>query len=119
MPNLRGQPVRTYPLRPVNEPAMYVAGENMGRKVPVPSMAGHPGRPPVHPMGAQSTMPGMVGIGGGVQHQAAMLAHQNREMEAMDRRQVRDRAGAMPVHTVSEVCFWVDYFAFLIILLAL
>lgn len=81
---------------------MYIAGENTGRKVAIPPMAaGHAGRPAGHPMGGPPGMGGMVGMGAGVQHQAAMLAHQNREMEAMDRRQARDRAGGMPIHSVS------------------
>ncbi|KAJ4471436.1 hypothetical protein J3R30DRAFT_3407808 [Lentinula aciculospora] len=50
--------------------------------------AGHPGQA----MGAAAGMPGMVGMGGGMQHQAAMLAAQNHEMEALERRQVRERA---------------------------
>lgn len=101
LPNLRGQPVRAYPLRPINEPAMYVAGENMGRKAPVQSQ-GHPGRPTGHPMGATPGMAALAGMGGGIQHQAAMLAHQNREMAEMDRRQARDRMSGMPAHTVSQ-----------------
>ena len=102
MPALRAQPIRQYPLRPINEPAMYVLGEKTGQKVILPQQramnAGHPGQQ----MGAAAGMPGMVGMGGGMQHQAAMLAAQNREMEALERRQVRERATGMPAHTVRH-----------------
>lgn len=124
MPNLRG-PIRQYPLRPVNEPAMYVMGEKVGQKVMLPSQRQG------QPSGAMPNMPGMgvgmggmgmAGMGGGMQHQAAMLAHQNREMEALERRQARERAGGMPGHGVSVrislyfshvalcVCFMLLYF---------
>lgn len=124
MPNLRG-PIRQYPLRPVNEPAMYVMGEKLGQKVMLPSQR------PGQPSGAMPNMPGMgvgmggmgmAGMGGGMQHQAAMLAHQNREMEALERRQARERAGGMPGHGVNVrislyfsdvplcVCFMLLYF---------
>lgn len=97
IPTLRGQPVRQYPLRPVNEPAMFVLGEKTGQKVMPPQRAMQAGHP-AQAMGAPAGMPGMVGMGGGMQHQAAMLAHQNREMEALERRQVRERATGMPGH---------------------
>ena len=97
MPNLRGQPVRSYPLRPINEPAMYVLGEKTGQKVVLPQQRAMHGAHPAQAMGSAGAMPGMVGMGGGMQHQAAMLAQQNREMEALERRQVRDRTAGIPV----------------------
>ncbi|KAI5116751.1 hypothetical protein M0805_001609 [Coniferiporia weirii] len=97
---LRSQPVRSYPLRPVNEPAMFVLGEKMGQKVFVPQQhAAHPPHPAqtAHGVVPPAGMPGMVGMGGGMQHQAAMLAQQSREME-LERRQTRERAAAVPGH---------------------
>lgn len=90
MPAHRNQPARSYPLRPVNEPAMYVLGENAGKKVFTNRQAG-----PAQAMGS------MIGMGGGMQHQAAMLAHQNREMEALERRQARERGSTAGSHGVS------------------
>ena len=75
----------------------------MGQKVILPQQrAMHPGHPG-QAMGATPGMPGMVGMGGGMQHQAAMLAAQNREMEALERRQARERATAMPAHAVRNL----------------
>ncbi|KAH8119596.1 hypothetical protein DFH11DRAFT_1565886 [Phellopilus nigrolimitatus] len=97
IPAIRSQPVRSYPLRPVNEPAMYVVGEKMGQKVFLPQQQ-HGAHPTQIPHVA-SGMPGMGGMGGGMQHQASMLAHQNREMEALERRQARERTTGMPGHS--------------------
>ena len=92
LPSLN-QPVRQYPLRVPNEPAVYVIGEKMGQKV-FPGQGGPPGGPP---MERQPSMPGAMGpmgmnfgMGG---NPAAMLAQQNQNMEAMERRQ-RERSGS-------------------------
>jgi len=92
------QPIRAYPLRTPNEPAVYVIGEKMGQKV-YPNQGGPPGGGP--PMERQSSMPsgamgpmGMnFGMGG---NPAALLAQQNQNMEAMERRQ-RERSGSTNV----------------------
>ncbi|KIP02984.1 hypothetical protein PHLGIDRAFT_37652 [Phlebiopsis gigantea 11061_1 CR5-6] len=77
------QPVRPYALRPANEPAVFVLGERAGQKVFPPGMAdrGQPG-----PMGIPFGNP-----------QAAMLAQQNSQMEALERRnrQERDRSASV------------------------
>ncbi|KAL1936971.1 hypothetical protein VTO73DRAFT_2823 [Trametes versicolor] len=78
MPSLN-QPVRSYPLRAVNEPAVYVMGEKQGQKV-------FPGD-----MGMGYGMPGM-NVPGNPQ---ALLAHQNSNMEALEKRAIRDRSGSM------------------------
>ncbi|KAI0365351.1 hypothetical protein BV20DRAFT_766440 [Pilatotrama ljubarskyi] len=97
MPSLN-QPVRSYPLRSVNEPAVYVMGEKQGQKV-YPG-AGGPGpgrvaptldRQPVGDMSMGYGMPGM-GMPGNPQ---AMLAHQNSNMEALEKRALRDRSASM------------------------
>ncbi|KII91012.1 hypothetical protein PLICRDRAFT_28867 [Plicaturopsis crispa FD-325 SS-3] len=81
VPSLLNQPVRQYPLRHVSEPLVFVAGERQGQKVP-PS--GQPPQPhhPVPPFNAQ-----------------AMLAQQNSNMEALERRareqRGRERSGSM------------------------
>lgn len=72
---------------------MYVLGDKMGQRVmsqqrqPMPSTGG---------------VPGMAAMGGGMQHQAAMLAQQNREMEQLERRQARERAAGMGAHAVCS-----------------
>ena len=82
------QPVRSYPLRPVNEPAIFVMGERQGQKVysgqEGPTMPPGSGRP-----GMTYGIPGMP-IPGNPQ---AMLAQQNSNMEALERR--RQRAVSM------------------------
>ncbi|KAI0747576.1 hypothetical protein C8Q74DRAFT_510852 [Fomes fomentarius] len=87
------QPARNYPLRPVNEPAIYVMGERQGQKV-FPNAPG-PGPVSIPPAaerpGMNYGMPGM-GMPGNPQ---AMLAHQNSNMEALDRRGQRERGGGM------------------------
>ncbi|KAI0251100.1 hypothetical protein BJV78DRAFT_508245 [Lactifluus subvellereus] len=81
-PPLQAQPVRQYPLRPHNEQAVYVLGERQGQRVPPPG-----------PVGA---MPPNVGVGvGGRPDAQAMLAQQNREMEALERRSQRERSASM------------------------
>ena len=89
-PALHAQPVRHYPLHPVNEPAVFVLGEKAGQKVmlsqgpPVPP--GVPGPPPQAPPNANF---------GGRGDPQAMIVHQNREMEVLERRSQRDRSGSM------------------------
>ncbi|OSC98043.1 hypothetical protein PYCCODRAFT_1439702 [Trametes coccinea BRFM310] len=85
------QPVRNYPLRQVNEPAVYVLGEKQGQKV-FPGGGPGPGRVPpavdrpgTTEMGMGYGMPGM-GMPGNPQ---AMLAHQNNNMEALEKRALR------------------------------
>lgn len=86
-PPLQTQPIRQYPLRPHNEPAVFVLGERQGQRV----SAGGPiavGMPPNVGVG--------VGIGvGGRPDAQAMLAQQNREMEALERRSQRERSASM------------------------
>ena len=93
LPALRNQPVRAYPLRPLTEAPMFVHGERQGQRVPMQ---------PRQSMPPASTIPGMGAMGGGMQHQAAMLAQQNREMEQLERRQARERAAGMGTHPVSS-----------------
>ncbi|KAI9448927.1 hypothetical protein F5148DRAFT_690415 [Russula earlei] len=89
-PALQVQPVRQYPLRQHNEPAVFVLGERQGQRVPP---AGHvAGMPPNVGMGVGAG----VGIGvSGRPDAQAMLAQQNREMEALDRRGQRERSASM------------------------
>ncbi|KAG6870998.1 hypothetical protein C0995_009095 [Termitomyces sp. Mi166 len=79
-------PVRNYPLRIVNEPAVYVAGEKMGQKV----------YPPSGPM--QSSAPAMQqpGMPMNFSQQQAMVAQQNTSMELLEqrRREQEQRARA-------------------------
>ncbi|KAL1937831.1 hypothetical protein VTO73DRAFT_12851 [Trametes versicolor] len=96
MPSLN-QPVRSYPLRAVNEPAVYVMGEKQGQKVfPGGSSGAGRGpsavdRAPPPDMGMGYGMPGM-NVPGNPQ---ALLAHQNSNMEALEKRAIRDRSGSM------------------------
>ncbi|KAF4577065.1 hypothetical protein EYR36_005052 [Pleurotus pulmonarius] len=92
-PPLLTQPIRHYPLRPVNEPAIYVAGDRMGQKVfPHGAMPNAPPNVPnPHAMG------GMNNMGGGAPNipmsfnrQAQMLAQQSGALEALERRSQRD-----------------------------
>ncbi|KAH9010461.1 hypothetical protein EDB85DRAFT_2050407 [Lactarius pseudohatsudake] len=85
-PPLQTQPVRQYPLRPHNEPAVFVLGERQGQRIPAGPIAA--GMPPNVGVG--------VGIGvGGRPDAQAMLAQQNREMEALERRSQRERSASM------------------------
>ncbi|KAI0292831.1 hypothetical protein B0F90DRAFT_1644717 [Multifurca ochricompacta] len=85
-PALQAQPVRQYPLRPHNEQAVFVLGERQGHRVPptptVAATAAAPGVPP------------NVAVGGRADAQA-ILAQQNREMEALERRSQRERSASM------------------------
>ena len=69
MPSLASQPIRAYPLRQINEPGLYVAGDKVGQKV----------------------LPGNQRMGGMGPHN--MLAQQNREMEALERRSMASMSG--------------------------
>lgn len=78
------QPGRTYPLRPINEPGTFVLGDRAGQKVYADGS-----RPPAsNPAAMNPNMNAMAMP----MNQQAMLAQQNREMTAYDRRQQpRDR----------------------------
>ncbi|KAH9971997.1 hypothetical protein BGW80DRAFT_1317512 [Lactifluus volemus] len=81
-PPLQAQPIRQYPLRPHNEQAFFVLGERQGQRVPA--------------AGSVGGMPPNVGVGvGGRPDAQAMLAQQNREMEALERRSQRERSASM------------------------
>lgn len=75
MPSLASQPIRAYPLRQINEPGLFIAGEKMGQKV----------------LPGNQRMGGMGGGAGVGPHN--MLAHQNREMEALERRSMGGMGG--------------------------
>jgi hypothetical protein len=99
-PALQAQPVRQYPLRQHNEPAVFVLGERQGQRVPPAGPVG--GMPPNLGVGAG------VGVGvGGRPDAQAMLVQQNREMEALERRNQRERSASMnpvPVRHVPAIC---------------
>ncbi|KAI0793053.1 hypothetical protein BC629DRAFT_1592965 [Irpex lacteus] len=80
------QPIRSYPLRPMNEPAVYVIGPRQGQKVHQNGAA--PGPMP----GPDRGMP-PIGFG----DPQAMLAQRNNAMEALERRNraERERSGSM------------------------
>ncbi|KAF9235672.1 hypothetical protein BU15DRAFT_51129 [Melanogaster broomeanus] len=100
VPSLLNSPIRQYPLRPITEPAVYVMGDKAGQKV-YPPGAGPP--PPQGPMAMNPQMmamnqqgmnPQTMGMGPqamGMNPQA-MLAQQNSNMEALERRRERERA---------------------------
>ena len=90
IPALMGQPMRAYPLRQINEPRMYVLGEKAGQKIYTQQQQ--------HATPHAQGMPGMQGIGqvpANMQHQAALLAAKNRDMESLERRQARERGAGM------------------------
>ncbi|KAH9985738.1 hypothetical protein BJV77DRAFT_1031425 [Russula vinacea] len=95
-PALQAQPVRQYPLRQHhNEPALFVLGERQGQRVPPSGPVG--GMPPNVGMGVGAGR-GRCGRGygvGGRPDAQAMIAQQNREMEALERRSQRERSGSM------------------------
>jgi len=111
------QPVRSYPLRPITEPAVYVSGEKMGQKFynygsgagggigggGGVGIAGGGGIPPgpapplqqqqqqqqmMHPNTAAGTMPPMPMM---MHAPHTMLAQQNSTMEVLERRRERER----------------------------
>ena len=81
------QPVRSYPLRTVNEPSVYVTGEKAGAKVNLP------GGPQMHggPGGPASMPPTTIGLGMNLNQQQAMISQQNNAMESLERRRERER----------------------------
>jgi hypothetical protein len=100
LPALQAQPVRQYPLRQHNEQAVFVLGERQGQRVPPAGPVG--GMPPNVgvPVGAGVGLG--VGVGGRPDAQA-MLAQQNREMEALERRNQRERSASMNPGQVCHV----------------
>lgn len=95
------QPVRAYPLRPINEPAVYILGERQGQKV-FPGGApgsGAPGMPERAP-----SMQGLPPFG----NPQAMLAQQNSQMEALERRtqRERDRSASVSAVRCMPVVYW-------------
>ncbi|KDQ49899.1 hypothetical protein JAAARDRAFT_165252 [Jaapia argillacea MUCL 33604] len=95
VPSLLNQPVRAYPLRPINEPPVYVLGEKTGQQVF--ANASQPQVTPQKPGGSMGGYggagPSGIGIPGA--NPQAMLAQQNANMEALDRRAQRERSGSM------------------------
>jgi len=82
------QPVRAYPLRTVNEPGVFVAGEKSGQKSYPPG-----GPMQMHGSSGPSTMPtAPIGMAMNFSQQQAMLAQQNSNMEALERRREHERA---------------------------
>jgi len=84
------QPVRQYPLRPVNEPPMFVSLERFGQKV------WPQGHPQPHAQGMQGPGPGpqmpqQIGLPMNMNQQQAMVAQQNSTMEALERRRAQER----------------------------
>ncbi|RPD56646.1 hypothetical protein L226DRAFT_537921 [Lentinus tigrinus ALCF2SS1-7] len=88
------QPVRNYPLRPVNEPAIFVMGERQGQKV-YPGQENATMPPGMGRSGMNYGIPGMPVPG----NPQAMLAQQNSNMEALERR--RQRAVSMGQQQVA------------------
>ncbi|KAF8630948.1 hypothetical protein AX17_005305 [Amanita inopinata Kibby_2008] len=87
IPPLANQPVRSYPLRMITEPPVFVMGEKAGQKV-------FPQGGPMHgtpPAGQQITPGGGMGMGMPFNPQA-MVARQNSNMEMLERRRERERA---------------------------
>ncbi|KAJ7623692.1 hypothetical protein FB45DRAFT_926484 [Roridomyces roridus] len=110
IPALMTQPVRSYPLRNINETPMYVLGEKAGQKAYPPGAGGGPGPPPGAmggggmggggmgggPMGGP--MGPMGGMNFGPQQPGAMVAQQNNNMAMMEqqrRRQEEQRGRAV------------------------
>ncbi|KAI0292392.1 hypothetical protein BC826DRAFT_936865 [Russula brevipes] len=91
-PAIQAQPVRQYPLRQHNEPAVFVLGERQGQRVPPAGPVG--GMPPNVGVGVGAGVGVGVGVGGRPDAQA-MLVQQNREMEALERRNQRERSASM------------------------
>ena len=95
MPALAAQPVRSYPLRPYNDPPVFVLADRQGVKSHSSGLPGGGGMER-----GQSLAPNMMGMGfGGPQ---AMLAQQNSAMEALERRS-RDRDRSTSMSTVSDL----------------
>ncbi|KAH9947481.1 hypothetical protein B0H21DRAFT_335775 [Amylocystis lapponica] len=101
--------IRSYPLRPVNEPAIFVMGEKVGQKV-YPNAGGMQAaqaaiasadrQQPLPPAAmAAMGMPFGGAVGGNAQ---AMLAQQNSNMEALERRNQRERSASMNTRQVQQ-----------------
>jgi len=90
-------------LRQHNEQAVFVLGERQGQRVPPAGPVG--GMPPnVVGVGAGIGLGVGVGVGvGGRPDAQAMLAQQNREMEALERRNQRERSASMNPGQVCRV----------------
>ncbi|KDR82618.1 hypothetical protein GALMADRAFT_238026 [Galerina marginata CBS 339.88] len=90
-PALMSQPIRAYPLRPVNEASVYVTGDKTGQKVYPqgvgPMHAGGVGPGPV----PGPAPPATIGLNMNYSQQQAMLAQQSSNMEALERRRERER----------------------------
>lgn len=96
--SLGNTPVRSYPLRPYNEPAVFVLGDRQGQKVNYPNIGGLAER-------GQAIPPNVMGMGFG--NPQALLAQQNSNMEAIERRNQRERdrsASMSQVNAESAVC---------------
>ena len=89
LPALLAQPVRSYPLRPLNEPPVFVLGDKNRMAYPQGGVSQPP--PPPAPQTPQT----MVGMNPNMNlHMSpqAMLAQQNANMSALERRSQRERA---------------------------
>ena len=94
-PELMNQSVRTYPLRTVNEPSVYVTGDKAGVKVYPPGgpqMHGGPGGPASMPPTIMP--PTTIGLGMNLNQQQAMISQQNNAMESLERRREREKERA-------------------------
>jgi hypothetical protein len=83
---------------------VFVLGERQGQRVPHSGPVG--GMPPNVGMGVGAGAGVGVGLGmgvGGRPDAQAMIAQQNREMEALERRSQRERSGSMNPAQVSRV----------------
>ena len=89
MQAMANTPVRSYPLRNFNEPSIFVLGPRAGQKVIPQSMQAHVGDR------GGSIPPNVMGMNFG--NQQALLAQQNSNMEALERRaqRERDRSGSL------------------------
>lgn len=96
--------MRSYPLRPTNEPRVYVAGERMGQRVSHPGPTSLPPTSSPHPV--HVAQPNGVGIGMGLglgigsMNQAAALAQQNQAMEALERERRNRSMAPLPGGTL-------------------
>ncbi|KAF8507490.1 hypothetical protein JB92DRAFT_3089528 [Gautieria morchelliformis] len=86
--------VRSYPLRPTNEPRVFVSGERIGQRVPhngptsLPAASSSP-----HP--AHGVNMGL-GLGIGAMNQAAALAQRNQAMDVLERERGVGGIASMP-----------------------
>jgi len=90
IPPQANHPIRQYPLRPVNEPPMFVSLERFGQKV---WPQGHPQSlpPNMQGPGPGPQMPQQIGLPMNMSQQQAMVAQQNSNMEALERRRAQER----------------------------